>query len=183
MRTALFSMILLVGTALNALADTWEGQPFPAFQLSDQKGLPHDNKQYLGHWLVVYFYPKDNTPGCSLEAHNFAEDYALFKALDTEILGVSYDDSASHQAFVEEYHLPFALLVDVDAKLSKSLKVDRLLPFPHADRQTFIVDPQGRIRVHYEKVLPARHSEQLLARLKALQGKSDASADASSQKN
>ena len=120
----------------------------------------------------MYFYPKDKTPGCTVEAKNFTTDYPLYQQLNTQIVGVSYDDVASHRDFAETYEMPFTLLADTDAELSKALKVDRLLPWPHAGRETFLVNPQGVIVEHFSDVKPDSHSVELLKSLKKHQAAS-----------
>ncbi|WP_168204007.1 peroxiredoxin [Aliikangiella coralliicola] len=146
----------------SANSNVWEGTPFLSFSLADQTGKIRTNQEFSGKWLVVYFYPKDKTPGCTIEAQNFTDDYAKYQALGVEIVGVSYDDIAAHKDFAETYELPFTLLADTEAQLSKAMKVDRLLPWPHASRQTFLVNPQGIIVQHFKKVKPKEHSAELL---------------------
>ena len=157
--------------SFNVLANSnqWEGVPLTAFKLADQSGNLRTNDDFKGRWLVLYFYPKDKTPGCTIEAQNFTDDYPQYQELDTEIVGVSYDDVASHKDFAETYEMPFVLLADVDKTLSKSLKVDRILPWPHASRQTFLVNPDGTIVHHFEDVTPKTHSAELLAVIKQKQ--------------
>ncbi|MET1255822.1 peroxiredoxin [Aliikangiella maris] len=155
-------------SAFASTLNQWQGVPFPEFSLLDQHGEVRTNKDYTGRWLIVYFYPKDKTPGCTVEAQNFTDDYQLFKSLNTEILGVSYDDVDSHKEFADLYNMPFSLLADTEATLSKKLKVDRLLPWPHASRQTFLVDPSGKIVHHFAEVTPKKHSKELLQLIKKL---------------
>jgi thioredoxin-dependent peroxiredoxin len=153
--------------SFNVLANTnqWEGVPLNAFKLLDQSGTTRTNEEFLGKWMVLYFYPKDKTPSCTVEAQNFTRDYPHYQKLNTQIVGVSYDDVASHQDFAETYEIPFVLLADTESQLSKAMKVDRILPWPHASRQTFLINPQGVIVHHFPDVTPSEHSAELLALL------------------
>ena len=141
----------------------------PEFELSDQNGQLHSLEDYRDQWVVLYFYPKDDTPGCTTEACEFRDNICAFKDLNAQILGVSLDDVESHKAFAESYSLPFPLLADVEGKVSTAYGVKtRMLGMTVAKRQTFIVGPDGTIAKHYEKVTPAEHSKQVLADLKLL---------------
>jgi len=152
-------------------SNKWEGRSLPQFELLNQSGELINSVQYKGKWLVLYFYPKDKTPGCTIEAQNFTNDYARYQQLNTEIVGVSLDDVESHKDFAETYELPFNLLADTESKLSKTMEVKRFLPWPHASRQTFLIDPKGIIVRHFDEVEPKVHSQQLLKALQALQQK------------
>ncbi len=153
---------------LNAKENIWQGVTFAQFELADQTGEIHSNKDYLGQWFIIYFYPKDKTPGCSIEAQNFADDYSKFKALNVEIIGVSYDDQKSHKEFSDIYDLKFSLLSDTQHTLAKSMKVDAFFPWPHSSRETFLVNPKGIIIKHYQNVAVKTHSSQLLNDLKLI---------------
>lgn len=165
-----FVYLGLLFLSFNLLADSnrWQGQPFAKFSLQDQTGKLRANKDFTGKWVVVYFYPKDRTPGCTVEAKNFVNDYANYQSLNVEIVGVSYDDAESHLDFYNTYEMKFTLLADIDHSLSKAMDVDRFLPWPHPSRQTFIVDPDGVIAKHYKDVDPDTHSSILLKDLKKL---------------
>ena len=153
----------------HAASNVWEGRPLPDFNLADQSGQPKTKKDYADRWLILYFYPKDHTPGCTVEAKNFTEDYAKYQAIETSIVGVSYDDVETHKDFAEVYGMQFDLLADVDWVFSKAMNVDRIFPLPHASRQTFVVNPQGIIVKHYPDVTPKSHSQELLKSLELLQ--------------
>ncbi|MCU0974797.1 MAG: peroxiredoxin [Steroidobacteraceae bacterium] len=154
------------------------GAPAPAFRLQDQNGKWHQLADYQGKWVVVYFYPKDNTPGCTTQACELRDDIFKFRQLGAVILGVSVDDVASKKAFAEEHGLPFPVLADADKKVSTSYGV--LTKFMGlmelARRDTFIIDPQGKVAKHYVKVDPKGHSQMVLADLKQL-GAKPAAAD------
>jgi len=168
--TALSILIVILSAPSSSYADAnrWQGQPFAKFNLQDQAGKFRSNRDFDGKWMVIYFYPKDRTPGCTLEAQNFVNDYHQYQLLNVEIIGVSYDDTESHKDFADTYEMQFTLLADVDRELSKAMDVDRILPWPHPSRQTFVVDPEGIIVKHYEDVSPKTHSNQLLKHLKQL---------------
>jgi peroxiredoxin Q/BCP len=149
------------------------GTPAPAFHLQDQAGAWHTLSEYRGRWLVLYFYPKDDTPGCTTQACGFRDNIFAFNKLGAVILGISVDDVASHKQFAEEHSLPFTLLADSTKETAKSYGVLRsALGFMEiAARETFIIDPQGRVAKHYPAVDPKGHSQAVMADLKALQAR------------
>lgn len=145
------------------------GDPAPEFELADQHGQLHSLEDYRDQWVVLYFYPKDGTPGCTTEACDFRDNIFAFRDINAQILGVSLDDTESHKAFAEEYGLPFPLLADTDGETSTAYGVKtRMFGMTVAKRQTFIIDPNGNIARHYKKVNPDQHSTQVLADLKEL---------------
>jgi peroxiredoxin Q/BCP len=148
------------------------GMPAPPFRLPDQNGKIISLADQRGKWVVLYFYPKDNTPGCTAEACDFRDNVFAFKDLGAVILGISVDDVASHKNFAIEYRLPFTILADSDKQVARQYGVlHRPLGLLElARRETFIVDPQGIIVKHYQNVDPETHSKQVLADLKTLQG-------------
>lgn len=145
------------------------GDPAPEFELPDQTGQLHSLEDYRGQWVVLYFYPKDETPGCTTEACEFRDNIFAFRDLNTQILGVSLDDVDSHMAFAENHSLPFPLLADTEGSASDAYGVKtRMFGMTVAKRQTFIISPDGSIAKHYEKVKPADHSAEIIADLKTL---------------
>lgn len=145
------------------------GTPAPEFELPDQDGQLHSLEDYRDQWVVLYFYPKDETPGCTTEACEFRDNIFAFRDLGVQILGVSLDDVESHKAFAENHGLPFPLLADSDGETSTAYGVKtRMFGMTVAKRQTFIIGPDGNIAKHYEKVKPDEHSAELLADLKEL---------------
>ncbi|MDJ0750923.1 MAG: peroxiredoxin [Woeseiaceae bacterium] len=149
--------------------DLREGGEAPEFELSDQHGQLHSLEDYRDRWVVLYFYPKNNTPGCTTEACEFRDNIFAFRDLNAQILGVSLDDVGSHKAFAEEYGLPFPLLSDADGTTASAYGVKtRMFGMTVAKRQTFIIGPDGTIAKHYENVDPDTHSTQVLADLAAL---------------
>ncbi|MCG8371257.1 MAG: peroxiredoxin [Proteobacteria bacterium] len=146
-----------------------EGQPAPDFELRDQDGEMHSIEDYRGQWVALYFYPKDDTPGCTTEACEFRDNIFAFKDANCQILGVSLDDEASHKAFSEKHGLPFPLLADTEGVTADTYGVKtKMMGMTVAKRQTFLIDPEGNIAKHYEKVDPEKHSKQVLADLAAL---------------
>ncbi len=129
----------------------------PAFQLSDQDGKQHALKDYSGKWLVLYFYPKDDTPGCTKEACDFRDNIGALKKLGAEVLGVSADDVDSHGKFASKHSLNFPLLADGGAELAKAYgaygtKNMYGKTFEGVMRQTFLINPQGEIAKAWKKV-------------------------------
>jgi len=147
------------------------GAVAPDFTLNSQEGKPVSLGEYRGKWVVLYFYPKDFTSGCTAEAHNFQRDLAQYEEKNAAILGVSVDSADSHQKFCAKEGLNFKLLADTEHKVSEEygsiinvLGVKKL-----SARHTFLVNPQGVIVKEYMDVEPAKHSEEVLAALKELQ--------------
>jgi len=149
-----------------------EGTAAPDFTLNSQDGKPISLKDYHGKWVVLYFYPKDFTKGCTIEAHNFQTDLSKFKKKKTVILGVSVQSPDSHKSFCQQEHLNFKLLADVDHNVSTlyGSTMDHEGTILSA-RNTFVIAPDGLIRKEYIKVDPAHHSQELLDALTQLQKK------------
>jgi peroxiredoxin Q/BCP len=162
------ALLALAGIAVAATPTV--GQPAPAFRLQDQDGKWHSLSDYKGKWVALYFYPKDDTPGCTTQACGFRDNVFAFDKAGAVIVGVSVDDVASHKEFAKKHGLPFALLADADKAVSKSYGVLKTYmgAIEMARRDTFIVDPQGRIAKHYESVDPEGHSKVVLEDIKAL---------------
>ncbi len=146
-----------------AQAKDWTSAIAPDFKLQDQNNKWQQLSAYKGKWVVLYFYPKDDTPGCTTEAKNFRDSQAAFKKLKVSVLGVSIDSIESHKTFAEVYKLNFPILSDEATKVSEKYKVlGGLWPVTYAKRQTFVIDPDGVIVRHYAEVNAAEHSKQLL---------------------
>lgn len=140
------------------------GDTLPAFSLPDQNGEPRSDRDFRGRWLVLYFYPRDDTPGCTEQAARFRDAMRAFEAAGAAVCGVSVDDSDSHAAFARKYNLPFPLLADRDGAVARrygSLLDLGLARF--ARRNTFLADPQGRIARIWLGVNPARNAGDVLA--------------------
>jgi len=163
----------LVAGSRPALADGVApnvGQPAPAFKLQDQMGKWHSLADYKGKWVALYFYPKDDTPGCTTQACGFRDNIFAFNKEGAVIVGISVDEVASHKEFAEKHSLPFTILADSDKAVTRSYGVLKTYMgvMEMARRDTFIVDPQGRVAKHYESVNPEGHSQLVLADIKAL---------------
>lgn len=175
MKTALLAA-LIVGVTLAilflrspALAAPATGEAAPDFTLMDQKGEWHSLSDYRGKWVALYFYPRDDTPGCTKEACSFRDNIVAFREIGAEIVGVSVDNVDSHEEFAEKYQLPFSLLADVDAEVATSYGVlKKMGPMQYASRQSFLIDVDGHIAKHYPEVNPEEHSAEVLADLKRL---------------
>ena len=151
-------------------AETIElGKAAPDFVLVDQVGHKHSLQNYAGRWVILYFYPKDDTPGCTKEACAFRDEYRVITEQNTQVLGVSVDDQQSHAVFADKYNLPFPLLSDIDGSVAKSYQALTSLGIvKFAKRHTFIIGPQGKIRKIYRKVDVDNHSQQVLDDLQSL---------------
>jgi peroxiredoxin Q/BCP len=146
------------------------GTAAPTFKLTTNEGKVASLSDFKGKWVVLYFYPKDFTSGCTLEAHNFQRDLAKYKKAKAVILGVSVDTADSHKSFCAKEGLNFKLLSDADAKVSEAYgSVMEYNGMKLSARNTFIIDPKGKIRQVFVKVNPGGHSEEVLAALAALQ--------------
>jgi len=174
MKNMILSAIIALGTfTLMAAAETSKqpaaGTPAPDFSLTTGDGSQVSLKDYRGKWVVLYFYPKDFTSGCTMEAKNFQRDLAQYEQSGAVVLGVSVDTAQSHKDFCAKEGLNFKLLADPDAKVSTEYgsvmdyKGDKL-----AARNTFLINPKGEIAKVYSGVKPANHSEQVLKDLAEL---------------
>lgn len=164
-----FSALSLVATALQAGETPETGSKAPGFNLQDQNGDWHKLEDYSGTWLAIYFYPKDDTPGCTTEACNFRDNIYAFKAIGATVVGISVDDVDSHKAFATKYKLPFILLADEEGETADAYGVLRDWKLVQiASRQSFLVNPQGVIVKHYEDVDPDTHTQQVLDDLEAM---------------
>lgn len=168
--TCIVALLALFGYSSAHAESLAVGQPAPPFALKDQNGRIHQLSDYAGKWLVVYFYPKDDTPGCTKEACHFRDDIAQLRALGAQIVGISLDSTSSHDQFANKFSLPFPLLADDGGAIAKRYDAYWSLLFIHvARRHTFIIDPAGRIAKIYRKVDPDTHSAEVIADIKALQ--------------
>lgn len=148
-----------------------EGSTAPDFALQDQHGHTHRLADYAGRWLVLYFYPRDDTPGCTREACRFRDDIGLFGQLDAAIVGVSVDDKASHADFARKFELPFPLLADPEGRTAAAYgSLLNLGVARFARRHTFIIGPDGRIAARFDQVDPARHASDVAGVLRRLRG-------------
>jgi len=149
------------------------GKKAPAFSLPDQDGNVHTLSDYLGKWILLYFYPKDDTPGCTKEACMIRDHWPKFKKLGIQVFGVSVDPVKRHAKFVEKYDLPFTLLADEEKKIVQKYGVWGEKKFMGrtylgTSRVSYLIDPEGTIAKVYEDVKPAEHAEEVLRDLKRL---------------
>jgi peroxiredoxin Q/BCP len=147
------------------------GAAAPDFTLNSQENKPVSLHDFKGKWVVLYFYPKDFTTGCTIEAHNFQRDLAQYEQKNAVIVGVSVQDEDSHQKFCTKEGLSFKLLADT--KQQVSTEYDSLMTHNDAKlsaRHTFLIDPQGKVQKVWLDVKPDKHSEEVLAALAQLQG-------------
>jgi len=146
------------------------GNPFPNFALPNQDGKTVSLDDFAGRWLVVYFYPKDDTPGCTLQGKSFTATKDEFEAAGISVVGVSQDDVASHKNFCNKFDFKVELLSDTDAGLMKDLGISQAEwnGMKFWERSTFVIDPQGIVRKVYEKVNPQGHEQVLLEDIKQL---------------
>jgi len=146
------------------------GAAAPDFTLSSQEGASVSLKDYRGKWVVLYFYPKDQTPGCTREARNFQVDQSKYEQRHAAVLGVSVDSVESHKKFCAKEGLNFKLLADQDGRVSREYgSLTNLGVAKFASRHTFLIDPMGKVARTYISVDPGRHSEEVLAALDQLQ--------------
>ena len=148
------------------------GDSAPTFKLQDQNGDWHTLGDYKGKYVVLFFYPKDGTPGCTTEACNFRDNIFAFDDLNTQILGISLDDVDSHKEFSEKYSLPYPILADVEKESAVDYGVlGKFMMMTITKRESFIIDPDGLIVKHYKNVDPDKHTDEVIEELKSLQKK------------
>ena len=171
---ALFSLLIIGALAISALAIASEvpaaGTAAPTFKLLTNESKEASLSDFKGQWVVLYFYPKDFTSGCTLQARNFQRDLEKYKQLNAVILGVSVDTAESHKNFCAKEGLNFKLLADTEAKVSEQYgSTMEYNGMKLSARNTFIIDPKGKIAKVFLKVGPAGHSDEVLAALAELQ--------------
>ena len=138
-----------------------EGKPAPDFELRADDGRTVKLSDFRGRPVVLYFYPKDDTPGCAAQACGIRDSYSEFQARGAEVLGISVDDETSHQAFREKYNLPFTLLADPDSEAGKAYGVTQE-DKPWFERSTFVIDADGNVAKELRRVDPLLHADQVL---------------------
>jgi peroxiredoxin Q/BCP len=171
LNSILASIALLCAALPNAHADGPAlGAAAPQFKLQDQTGQWRSLEDYKGKWLTLYFYPKDQTPGCTTQACEFRDNIFAFRDANAVIVGISVDDVASHKKFADKNNLPFTLLADPTKQTAKAYGVlKRFMGLAEmAKRETFLIDPEGRIAKIYRDVNPKGHSQAVLADIKSM---------------
>jgi peroxiredoxin Q/BCP len=148
------------------------GTKAPEFELTDSQGNLRKLTDYAGQTIVVYFYPKDDTPGCTKEACSFRDSYQEFKQAGVEVIGISPDNEKSHTKFIDKYELPFVLLSDPEHEVCEAFGVWGLKKYMGREyngvfRTTFIIGPDGVIKRVFENVKPAEHSQEVLEAVEA----------------
>jgi peroxiredoxin Q/BCP len=145
------------------------GAAAPGFALQDQNNQTQKLSDYLGQWVVLYFYPKDDTPGCTKEACRFRDDFIKLNQMGAKIVGISVDEVGSHEKFASKYHLPFPLLADKDGVVAEQYgALTNLMVIKIAKRYTFLIDPKGMVAKAYLNVDTSRHSQEIIDDLKLL---------------
>ncbi len=162
-------LVLFVPRLLSRSPMPAVGGAAPDFTLPSQEGTSVSLRDYRGKWVVLYFYPKDQTPGCTREAHNFQADSAKYAQRDAVVLGVSVDNVDSHKRFCAKEGLNFKLLADTDHKVTQAYgSLTNMGVVKFAARNTFIIDPNGKIAKVYSSVDPVKHNSEVLAELDQL---------------
>jgi len=167
-RIIIFALMLVFALSLTAGSFPPVGQAAPDFSLKNDEGKTTSLKDFRGKWVVLYFYPKDFTSGCTIEARNFQRDLAKYEAANAVIVGVSVDTAESHKEFCAKEGLSFRLLADTDASVSTAY--NSVMDYKGSKlsaRNTFVIDPQGKLVKVYESVKPMSHSEEVLEFLKS----------------
>ena len=163
-------LVVLVPRVLSRSAMPAAGSDAPDFTLPSQEGLAVSLKDYRGKWVVLYFYPKDQTPGCSREAHNFQVDQPKYAERNAVVLGISLDSVDSHKEFCAQEGLNFKLLADTNHQVTDAYgSLTNLGLVKFAARHTFLINPNGKIAKAYTSVDPLKHSSEVLAELDQLQ--------------
>ncbi len=167
--TILISMLFMLTCALAVADQPGAGDSAPDFVLSDQYGEQHALADFQEQWLVVFFYPKADTPGCTTEACNFRDNIYAIRAAGAEVVGISVDSVADQKQFSDKYKLPFTLLSDNDGKVCNAYGVLRNYgAMEVASRQSFLIAPDGSIAKHYATVSPDTHTQDVIADLQRL---------------
>ena len=172
--TRLFKQFIIVALLLPfsyaSLAQIKVGSKAPNFTLSDQNSIQHQLSDYEGSWVILYFYPKDDTPGCTTQACDFRDAVKRIIASKSNVFGVSLDSVESHKRFADKNNLPFSLLSDESGEVSEAYdSLNNFMSFKSAKRNTFIIDPDGKVAKIYLSVKPSTHSQMVLNDLNQLQ--------------
>lgn len=163
-------VVLLLPISFASLAKIKVGSKAPNFNLSDQNSIQHQLSDYEGSWVILYFYPKDDTPGCTTQACDFRDAVKRIIASKSNVFGVSLDSVESHKRFADKNNLTFSLLSDESGEVSEAYdSLNNFMSFKSAKRNTFIIDPDGKVAKIYLSVKPSTHSQMVLNDLNQLQ--------------
>ena len=166
----LFLLVFLLITSSSVLANLEVGDKAPNFILNDQNNEAHQLSDYEGRWVILYFYPKDDTPGCTTQACDFRDAVKRIIASRSVVFGLSLDSVESHKRFSDKNNLPFSLLSDEEGVAAKSYdSLNNFMGYKSAKRNTFIIDPEGFLSKIYLSVDPKTHSQMVLRELSLLQ--------------
>ena len=167
----LTTVVLCFAISLTASAHAATvGEPAPAFELADQYGDTHSLEDFRGNWLVVFFYPKADTPGCTTEACNFRDNIYAIRGAGAEVVGISVDSVEVQKKFSDKYKLPFTILSDTGGETSDDYGVLRSFgSMEVANRESFLVNPEGIVVKHYKEVSPDSHTQDVIADLERFQ--------------
>ena len=166
----LFFLVFLLITSSSVLANLEVGDKAPNFILNDQNNEAHQLSDYEGRWVILYFYPKDDTPGCTTQACDFRDAVKRIIASRSVVFGLSLDSVESHKRFSDKNNLPFSLLSDEEGVAAKSYdSLNNFMGYKSAKRNTFIIDPDGFLSKIYLSVDPKTHSQMVLNDLSLLQ--------------
>jgi thioredoxin-dependent peroxiredoxin len=163
-------VVILLPISFASLAQIKVGSKAPNFTLRDQNSIQHQLSDYEGSWVILYFYPKDDTPGCTTQACDFRDAVKRIIASKSNVFGVSLDSVESHKRFAAKNNLPFSLLSDESGEVSEAYdSLNNFMSFKSAKRNTFIIDPDGKVAKIYLSVKPSTHSQMVLNDLNQLQ--------------
>jgi peroxiredoxin Q/BCP len=166
---AVLGILSMFGSADAAAGKPAVGEVAPDLTVRDQEGREVTLSQFRGKWLLIYFYPKDDTPGCTKQACSIRDGYSKFGKANIVVYGASSQDAESHKKFKARYNLPFDLIVDRDGKLGDALGIEKYPLVGIYKRQTVLIDPQGKVSLRMDDVDPATHADEILKHVEGKQ--------------
>jgi len=168
--TVILALVFIFKKTAFGAEDKLLGKAAPEFKLKNSYGELVSLEQFKGEWLLIFFYPKDDTPGCTKEACSLRDNFTEIKKLNANVVGISIDSSDSHKEFKEKYNLPFMLLSDPDGAIAKKYgALNNFFILKLAKRQSFIIDPRGFVRRVYRDVSPSNHAQEIKNDLEAFE--------------
>ncbi len=169
-KALLMAAVVAAGLTVSQVRAAGVGEPAPAFSLPDQYGETHTLEDFAGKWLVVFFYPRADTPGCTTEACNFRDNIYAVRGAGAEVVGISVDSVADQKKFSDKYRLPFTILSDTEGATCDDYGVLRQIgQMGIANRESFLIDPNGIVVKHYQRVNPETHTQEVIADLQEFQ--------------